>query len=317
MIKADGIPTIDEAIGPKIGVYHDMPADQYHAIDLPSNSILTMLKESPLEARYAKDNSPDDEDEDLLFGRALHTACLEPEKFASTYLVAGRCEAFKKGDGARCSNDGKIRSSGKWFCGVHGRGLEVDPTITVLTDSQATAIKGMKERIETHPITSRLLKVARQTEVTVIFRDPQTDIMAKMRADWLVNGVNARWVVDIKSTRDSGSQRFASAIYNYGYCRQGAMYLRGLASHGMLYEAFVIIAVKKTAPYKIGVYKISDKALESGDQEITDLLLLYDECERSGKWPDSPKGDRIEEITLTAWEFNRIEKSLTEKGEQE
>jgi hypothetical protein len=310
MIQSNAINlmTFDESMGPCEGVYLDMPAEKYHAIDLPSNSALQLLKESPLEAKYAKDNPPDDEDEDLLFGRALHTACLEPEKFAETYLVAGKCEATKKGDGKPCTNDGKIRSDGKWFCGVHSKGLKPDPTITVLTATQATAIAGMKARIESHPVTARMLKVPRQTEVSVIFRDAATGVLAKMRADWLMNGSNARWVVDIKSTRESGKKFFTSVIYNRGYYRQASMYLRGLAERGMVYDAFIIIAVKKTAPYKMGFYKVVDAALESGDDEITDLLLLYEQCEKSGEWPDSPTGDRIEEINLPAWAYKQIER---------
>ena len=80
---------------------------------------------------------------------------------------------------------------------------------------------------------------------------------------------------------------------------------RQFAKESFWYYHFTIIAVEKTRPYEVGIYRVIDSAVEAGEDEIKRLLELYARCLDSDDWPGYP--DEIKDIALPTWAWNRIE----------
>ena len=276
---------LEQAIGLEPGVYYDLPAEEYHAIRLPSNSILSQLDRSPAHALHAME-TPFEPSDEMKLGTAMHMSLWEPERFERTYMKAGRCSAIKKGDGKPCENDGNIFHDGRWVCGVHGKGIVMDPTIQIVTESMMTSIRGMTESIQNHPSARRLLDRPSKQEATIIFRDPATEIMCKMRVDRLIQWSASQYVIaDLKTTSDSSEDGFSFSAFKRGYFRQGAMYIRGAHAVGLNVAKFVDMAVESDAPFNCSTYQFDDADLSLAHEEVTQLLLEYDNCEKTGKWP--------------------------------
>lgn len=173
----------------------------------------------------------------------------------------------------------------------------------ILTPDGFDQCRRMAESVWGHTSARALLEDQGQRELSVVWDDPDTGTRCKMRADHVAEGISA--IVDIKTTPDASKRAFSRTIYQRGYYRQADMYLWGMSAHGRAYDDFVIIAVEKDPPYAVMPYRIKDKALEAGHDELLILLRRYAQCHRSGHWPGY--GEDVQEITLPPWARNQLE----------
>ena len=98
----------------------------------------------------------------------------------------------------------------------------------------------------------------------------QDGIDAKARPDILAQG----YMADLKTTRDLS--RFEADALGYGYHRQAAWYLDGVGSVMSHRPASVLlVAMEKTAPYRLELFKISKTQLEAARQQNAVHLELY------------------------------------------
>src|SRR4051812_34967536 len=66
---------------PDPGIYYDLPAKTYHALDACSKSSLDWIADySPMHLKWNREH-PEEPTDALKFGSALHTMILEPAKF--------------------------------------------------------------------------------------------------------------------------------------------------------------------------------------------------------------------------------------------
>jgi hypothetical protein len=260
-------PSIDPK-NPVPGVYADLPSDVYHNIKAASNSRLSLLKRSPAHLRYELDN-PQPKSPALALGEAAHLCILQPDLFTGRYVVPPDCD--------RRTKDGKATWAA--FC-ADNAGREL------LAADDHGRCRAIREAVMAHPFARKLLAAAGETELSAVWDDPASGVRCKMRADkvaqdWLT-------LVDLKTTRDASPDAFEKAIYNFGYHRQGGMYLDGMARNDRVYECYAIIAVETDPPHGVAVYQLDDAALEMGTAELRPLLAKYAECERSGQWGGYP-----------------------------
>jgi exodeoxyribonuclease VIII len=96
------------------------------------------------------------------------------------------------------------------------------------------------------------------------------------------NGV----VVDLKTTTDASPKGFAKAVWKFRYHVQDAFYTDGIeASTGCRPTDFVFIAVEKTAPFGVGVYRLSEGLREEGRELYLDDVKTWQECMSRNEWP--------------------------------
>ena len=143
-----------------------------------------------------------------------------------------------------------------------------------------------------------------QTELSYFWDDLGT-IKGKCRPDWLSD--DGSIVVDIKTTTDASPRGFQKSISTWGYHLQLGWYLRGLRKLGVPAEQFIFIAIEKTAPFCVGVYRADQDMINFAMKELDQLMPEIQTAMVSNEFPDyTPE---ITSIGLPPW--------MTDKKEQQ
>lgn len=265
------------------GLHADIAEERYHGRELgvASKSALDLVHRSPAHYyAWVRGELADEDSPALAFGRAFHTALLEPEKYERRYIVEpdfGDCR-FKENKARR--DDWRREAAGK---------VPVEAT-------DARRIERMVESVRRHP-RARNLIAGGQPEVTVKWTDDATGLTCKGRVDYY--RPDLRLIVDAKTALDASPSAFRKSCASYGYGRQEAMYRAGFAAIGKAVEHFVFLAVEKEPPYLVGLYTLSGESVARGHESIRKDMETMAECLRTGRWPGY--SDELVELELPPW----------------
>lgn len=285
-----------------------VPMDEYHAWDAASNSRLTHLMRSPAHLRAYMDE-PFGDTPALAFGRAAHTAILEPAVFESRYLLAEQCNATtaKK---TRCSKAGTIPLLGGGFvCGIHGNQATArDVSREILSPEDWRHCAGMRDAIHGLERAHAILGSLQHVELSVRWEDRETGVPCKARWDGY-SEVAGGTIIDLKTTVDARRHRFERSIFDYGYHRQGALYLEAADAVGIPAKHYVIIAGEKTRPYAAMLYRLDSAAIDAGSDQLRVLLRRYAECLETDTWPGY--SGEVQDVGLPSWAWDQLEEQVT------
>ena len=278
----------ERGVAPLPGIYEGVPAAEYFVWPYASSSRLTKLMRSPAHMR-AEIQDGRRMTAALTLGSAIHTAVLEPWEFQKRYCLAPECD--------------KRTKAGKE---VWAKFCEGTKGLTPLKPEEASICASVLAASRRHSMANLLLSLPGKNEVSIVWDDPETRQRCKARIDRLC--LDAGLVVDLKTTEDACELAFTRSIFNYGYYRQGAFYLNGLKANGVDIEDFSIIAMEKTSPFAVAVYRLREDALEVGRRQLERLLARYAQCEREQSWPGY--STEIEDIGLPSWALSQIEQGI-------
>jgi hypothetical protein len=247
----------------------------YNLIQAINWSSIKNLAVSPLAYQWALDH-PREDTAALRLGRAVHCAILEPEEFASRYILKP------------AGLDGRTKEGKAWKADAEASGLEV------LDVDEGRVVKACAEAVRSHPVASFVFDGV-ETERVVEWTDAVSGRDCKGRLDAL----NRLWLADLKTTRDLA--RFPRDFASHLYHGQLAWYVDGARAAGLLEpEADVYcVAVQSVEPCDVVVYDISDAVLDAGRALYRRLLARLDECEAAGSWPG--RNPAIETMELPRW----------------
>jgi len=258
------VPAAPELFQP--GIYSGLDEDRYHASAGVSVSRLKRFAEAP-----AKAFAPVKETKALRLGSLIHTALLEPSKLAARYHVH---------DLARVNdNDGATKRERE-----RAQGREL------VSRREFEAALAMRQAVMAQPVARDLLPYAESEyghiEQSFYWRDADTGLLRRGRADLRINHHVFHCLVDLKSTEDASPDGFTRTIGSYRYHWQAASYLDGIeACTGERPEFFVFLAIEKEPPFLVGPYIIHTDDLADARAELKVMLARYAECERTGIWP--------------------------------
>lgn len=255
-----------------------MTNTEYHVHKAVSKSDLDLINRSPMHYKAAKEN-PVVQTDAMLFGSVVHKLVLEPEIFATEYVVSPKCD--------RRTKDGKARW--KEF-------LESIEEETVISEELFAEAQTVAEAVHSNPIASRLFQGGK-AEQSHFWTDSETGVECKCRPDYLRGGI----AVDLKTTADASPESFTKSAYNYRYHVQAWWYLHGLKQCGIDVHDFIFVAVEKTPPYAVCVYAADDLMLELGECEALRNLRTYAECVDTGIWHGYEKEPQIHSLSLPDW----------------
>ena len=141
-----------------------------------------------------------------------------------------------------------------------------------------------------------------QTELSYFWDDLGT-IKGKCRPDWISD--DGEIVVDVKTTTDASPRGFQKSISNWGYHLQLGWYLRGLRKLGLPAEQFIFIAIEKTPPFCVGVYRANQDMINFAMKELDQLMPEIQTAMVSNEFPDyTPE---ITSIGLPPWMIDKKE----------
>lgn len=276
-----------------VGLHRDMPAAEYHAVDALSSTRMTWLSRSPMYCRWRMENPPEPTTE-MALGTALHSALLEPEQFGDDYVTIPQCD--------RRTREGKAAYE-SFLRDAAGK-----KTISI---PDYSAVLRMRDSVNAHPYARAILEARIETELSGVWIDDETSLRCKFRADAIAKPTGAEFptLVDIKTTRSVEPADFARSMHTYGYFRQLAFYMAGLAELDLYCEDCCIIAVESTEPYEVAVFQPDGDDLSLGRRSARALMKQYARCLETGRWPDRNFG-RISSVGLSKWHRDDVEREI-------
>ena len=141
-----------------------------------------------------------------------------------------------------------------------------------------------------------------QTELSYFWDDLQL-VKGKCRPDWISD--DGSIVVDIKTTTDASPKGFQKSISNWGYHLQLGWYIRGLRKLGLPAKEFIFIAIEKTPPFSVGVYRADQEMINFAMNKLDEIVPEINQALASQEFPDyTPE---ITSIGLPPWMTNKKE----------
>ena len=265
-----------------------MPNEAYHSHPegISATGLKLMLR-SPAHYRFQHRSEPT---RAMQIGTAIHTALLEPERFADEYLLL---------------RDVKDRRASEYKQAVKVHGAE-----NVLVSSEADNVAGMQETVLASPAMSGRLQADGWREVSLFVRDPETQVLIRVRYDLLtVDGI----AVDVKKCQDARPEEFSRSIFNYAYDLQAALYSDAFEwATGKPLAAFEFAAIEEKMPHGHKLYQPCETTMQEGRAKYREALNLFAECESSQQWP-ALECNGPEVISLPPWRMAQIENEIEQE----
>jgi hypothetical protein len=284
------------------GIFPTIPAAQYHQrrLDVATASGLKHMLRSPAHFRHWATHPEDDKASPALtFGRALHSAILEPDVFARTYAVveagAPKYPTPAQWNAKKSNPDSEAAKAWwtEWEANNAGR-------IRLSLDDYDRAQR-MADSARSHPVAAGLI-VGGDREITFRWHDEATGLACQSRADLYAPG---EFLMDVKSCRDASAEGFARAVHSYTYDLQAAHYVEGIRACGDAIRWFVFLAIESEAPYVCQPFVLDAQAESRGVTLRQRAITRQAECLRAGRWPGS--SEQLGEVRLPAFAFYGIE----------
>ncbi|GAB3294702.1 PD-(D/E)XK nuclease-like domain-containing protein [Hymenobacter humi] len=107
-------------------------------------------------------------------------------------------------------------------------------------------------------------------ETSVLFTEPVTDTLCKLRADLVVDHPDQPFtIIDFKTTMARDADHFLWQCSAYDYDRQAAFYTDALQA-----ERFLLVGVQKVEPFSVFTIEVSEQMLAEGRTKYQRLLRL-------------------------------------------
>lgn len=241
------------------GIAYDEPADVYYrrVLGEASNSALTVIDEgSPAHYLHWVEHPEDDENsEALAFGKAFHTATLEPQLFGDLYgvLPADAPKDMRYLRDAKKPSDATLASIewwDTWEAKNRGRAMLTAHAYALVRAMAAS----MRAYVMDFDIDGRTISVrcgelfdACAKEVTVRWTDDDTGLPCKLRAD--IYEPDLALAGDLKSCLDASRAAFSRAINTHRYHVQHTHYCEGFRAVGAPLKSFPFFPVEKKRPH--------------------------------------------------------------------
>ena len=252
-----------------------------------SHTMLEVYRESPAKAAAIyvhRTMAPDPPTLNMILGSLTHALLFEPETFDDHYVLC----------------DAKKRAGQKWTkCCEEAALGDCEPAM----EYQAALANNISNVILSHPVAAKLLKSAPGiVEKPIRWRESSTGLPCKCKPDWLIQHI----CMDLKTTSDPRPEAFLKTVLNYGYHRQAALYLEGIATTlGFLDTEWVIIAAGNKEPHDIWIYRLDQEFIEQGVAENYETLAGLTYSIARNDWTGTGQNDLI---TLSRPKWARSEK---------
>lgn len=264
------------------GIVEGMPAEEYHAGPELSSTMLNAMAESPAHcwANHINPQRPPREaTAAMIAGTLAHTVVLEPNQLPLRYAVKP------------LGHDGRS-TAGKLWCAENASRIQLSIEQMRTAEAQCTAVLAVPEIAKA--------MASGTAELSVFWTDDATGLPCRARPDWVHMLPDGRAIVlDLKTTSDASPQGFARKVAQFGYHRQQAHYVAGLAANGIEVAAFLFAAVTGAYPFIAVPYMLDDDAIMRGADERRRLMERFAECRATNKWPGY--GEGVQVLSLPPW----------------
>ena len=263
-----------------MGMFTDMPFDEYHAVEAVSASGLRMFARSPWHYRNRVNIKPT---RPMLRGTLAHCALLEPGAMSQRYVVtpedAPRRPTAAQWNAAKSSPSSEAAKDWwrEWEQKAAGRDI-ISAEEFGLCQQQLRAIVAVPDLAQ--------LLASGMGEVSIFWTDPDTRLYCKARLDWLqVDGKKAR-VLELKSTADESPSGFGRTAARMKYELQRAHYIDAVKYGARLkFDGWTFAAVTSAVPVLAVPYDLTDEVASQADDERAEHMHRLSWCMANNTWP--------------------------------
>ena len=244
-----------------------LPAEEYHARAGISKTQLGYLLKSPSHLRAYLTSAKKEPSKDQIFGTAVHTAALEPERFATEYVVAPVVDR-RTTVGKQIWAEFQTANVGKTLIDIEDRQRALD----------------IAESLRDNLVFGNALRHG--TPELSVFATADNGLPIKARFDLWDESTNT--IYDIKTTGSADKFTFPREIRKWAYALQASHYLdlARKAGIGNAQTKFVFVAVEKVeAPYAVALYQIDAASLTKWNDIRKTLLDQWQKAENIGTYP--------------------------------
>jgi exodeoxyribonuclease VIII len=232
----------------------------YNDTSFITNSHLKVLADGGPEALKHYFEKGSEDKPEFAFGRAFHCLILEPEEFTNRYYIFDDTDICKEIGGARPTATKKYKEWREQLS-MDNFGKEM------ISLYDMNILEEMESKLHSIPEFKALLE---NTVRETIYKGNIEGIPVKCKVDACKP---QRVVIDLKTTaKPPTPYNFTKDLNNYKYTRQAAFYKEITGC-----EQVVFIAIQKTAPYTVGIYRLSDEKLDEGWDQVMFGINTYKE----------------------------------------
>lgn len=261
---------------------------EYHSREEISKSGLDEIEKSPLHYwdKYINPEKPEPVWTDAFtIGAALHALVLEPQNFDNDF--------------ASLPSIDKRTKAGKE---TYATWEQENQDKILITPTQRELCDKMVEAIQSHELANSYLDGFGEAEQSIFFE--WNDVKCRCRPDYIrQDGV----IVDLKTAACAHPTIWPKKAYDFRYHVQAAFYAEGYRqAYGELPKAFVFVAVEKSPPYGVSVFKASDELYRAGTIDALRNLETYRRCLEKNEWPGYGEDHELD-LSIPAYARNKYE----------
>ena len=275
------------------GTLPDESNDDYHANDAVSHSKLEVFARRPalFKRKYIDKAIREKSQAHFTFGSAFHTAVLEPELFANSYVEQPVSI--------------KVRRGGVWdeFAASVGDAEILTRSDMGLIDAMQAAVCGNPYAVDLISSQGAIREASVRTGLTEwgCALQCRPDVTNPTGCDY--SGGYA-YNADVKTVESF--DKFDRQFFDFGYYRQQPFYklVQGLAGAGAGTPVrFFYIVVEKQEPFGCAVLEVDTLSFNDGEKEVRESLAKLQRCYAEDSWPNIPM---VGHIGLPEWRVNQI-----------
>jgi len=259
-------------------IEHDMDFMQYRAHEGINASALKKGRTSLLHMHHEMTRGTNTPTPAMLLGTNVHTAVLEPERFAGEVVV------WRKG-----AKMGKLWTRFNRFWTYWGK--------TIVTPSDLDLLGNIRDSVHSHPEAVEIITGC-DKEASVFWESPEVYGFGKARFDMFTP--NEIWG-DLKSTSKIHPREFQSHAEKMGYFHQCGWAAEGMNRLGLSMEiGYYIVAVETSPPFDVVVYELDFDDVMSAREECRKIATKYNLALKSGEFA-GVASDGIQTLRRPEW----------------
>ncbi len=262
----------------------DLSNELYHKSHGVSTSQLKVFIDCPYRyhAMYVERSIEFEDKPCFAFGRAGHTAILEPHKFELDYI--------------RQPDDIATRTGAKW---EYFKEQATRQGKEVLSGEFYDAMPKLQKSIKASKY-GEILTTGGVAEVSYWMNDQESGMVIKCRPDYELKG--GKIISDLKTSVSTKPSKIERKFKELGYHIQDALY-----SYIVKPDAFVFVAIESKAPHVVTAPIEFDADVKRlGYLKFKKALRDLKQCHESGVWPMYTEKKVV--ISATKYELNEIER---------
>ena len=274
--------------------FMDLKPEEYHAdYSAISKSMLWRFRDrrQAYRAEFVDCvRAPKEPSDAMKMGTLAHAGCLHPESLDKLYAVYPESVLGKngtRGTGAAREFEEAAAKQGK----------------IVLKAEQMELVRGMVASVKAK--LEPWLKVNSIRERPVYWENPQTGLLCRCMADWLIEKQDVVFAFDLKTTSSAHPDEFVRKVEDYGYWLQQSHYCEGIEALFGKPCQFRFVVVESDFPHTCCVQAMqTDLQIQESKERRIALLRDLKHCLVTGNWSEPWERD-IAPIVLRPGGFDR------------